>query len=209
MQDALINRTTKLPVFDFDVRSLLDPSRSAAATIDSFRDLPDGWQFGEGRGATKAAHETARQIDTLLLNTAARVIEAFPYLDGGVLVCGRYANEDIEVSCEPDGRTLHLCHAIDDEPFREEDYCDLAFISDYIMRLPWEQRLFGYSTPDTIVRIKADTSGPRFRVPPEIAEPLASALSVPDAKAGASANTSWLVITQTYPANNRYFGALT
>ena len=209
MQDVLVNRTTKLPVFDFNVRSPLDPSRSAAATIDSFRDLPDGWQYGEGLGATKAAHDTALRVDALLLHTAARVIEAFPYLDGGVLVCGRYANDDIEVSCEPDGLTLSLCHAIDDEPFREEDYCDLAFISDYIMRLPWAQRLFGYSTPDTIVRIKADTSGPRFRVLPEMAEPLASALSVPDAKAGASANTSWLVITQTCPANDRYFGALT
>ncbi len=207
MQDALINRTTELPVFDFNVPSPLYPSRSAAATIDSFRDLPDGWQFGEGRGATKSAHETARQIDTLLLHTAARVIEAFPYLDGGVLVCGRYANEDIEVSCEPDGHTLHLCHAIDDEPHCEEDNCDLAYISDYIKRLPWAQRLFGYSTPDITVAIKADTSRPRFRLPAQMGVPLASTLSVPDEKTEPSANTSWLTIIQASLANDRYFGA--
>ena len=209
MQDALINRTAKLRVPNLNVRSPLDPSRSAAATIHSFRDLPDGWQYGEGRGATEAAHQTALNVDALLLRTAARVIEAFPYLDGGVLVCGRYANEDVEVSCEPDGRTLNLCHAIDDEPHCEEDDCDLAFIADYIKRLPWAQRLFGYSTPDTIVRIRADTSGPRFRVPAEMGEPLASARSVLDEKAEVNANTSWLVITQTYPANDRYFGAST
>ena len=209
MQDALTSRASRQWLLDANVRSPLTPSRSAAATIDSFRDLPDGWQYGEGRGATKAAHKTALEVDALLLHTAARAIEAFPYLDGGVLVCGRYANEDIEVSCEPDGLTLSLCHAINDEPFREEDYCNLAFISDYIMRLPWEQRLFGYSTPDTIVLLKADTSGRRFRVPREMAGPLASALSVPDAKAGASANTSWLVTIQACPANDRYFGALT
>ncbi len=209
MQDALINRTAKLRVLNLNVRSPLDPSRSAAATIDSFRDLPNGWQYGEGRGATEAAHETALKIDALLLSTAARVIEAFPYLDGGVLVCGRYANEDVEVSCEPDGRTLNLCHAIDDEPHCEEDDCDIAFITDYIERLPWAQRLFGYSTPGTIVLIRADTSRPRFRIPAQMGEPLASALNVPDEKAEASANTSWHVITQTCPANDRYFGTST
>ena len=210
MQDTLVNHTASLRAFNSlnaIVHGPVEPSRSAAATIDSFRNLPDGWQFGEGQGATDAAHETARKIDALLLRTAARVIEAFPYLDGGVLVCGRYANEDIEVTCEPDGRTLSLCHAIDDEPHCEEDDCDLAFISDYIKRLPWAQRLFGYSTPDTIVQIKAVTSRPHFQIPAQMGEPLASALSVPGEKVAASANTSWLVITQTCPANNQYFGA--
>lgn len=150
----------------------------------------------------------ALKVNALMLQTTARVIEAFPYLDGGVLVCGRYANEDVEVSCEPNGLTLSLCHAIDDKPHREEDDCDLAFISDYIKRLPWAQRLFGYSTPDTIVQIRADTSRPLFQIPAPMGEPLASALSVQNEKAEASANTSWLVITQTCPANDRYFGVL-
>lgn len=185
----------------------LGQSRSAAAAIESFLDLPDGWQYGEGRGATEAAHDTALKIDALLLRTGARVIEAFPYLDGGILVCGRYANEDVEVSCEPDGLTLSLCHAMDDEPHYEEDDCNFDFISDYIKRLPWALRLFVYSTPDTTVRIKADTSALRFRVPAGIGGFPASALGVPEEQAEVSANTSWLVITRTCPAISRSFGA--
>ena len=109
-----------------------DTPHSAEQVIGSFLDLPEGWHYGEGRNATKAAYRTALEVDRLFQNSKARIIEAFPDLDGGVSVCGRYENEDLEVFCSPDGLRLSLCHEVDDVPACEVEDVTIEDVRDYI-----------------------------------------------------------------------------
>ena len=115
--------------------AILTEPRSAESVINSFWRLPDGWQYGEGKGATKGACQTALQVNALFCRTKARVIEAFPDLDGGILVCGRYKDEDLEVFCSPDGVQLGVCHEKDDELIYRQDDLTVADIREYIAKL--------------------------------------------------------------------------
>lgn len=181
-------------------------AKSAAPIIDSFLELPEGWHYGEGRSATEAAARTAKKVDALFLRTDARVIEVFPDLDGGVVVCGRYKNEDVEVVCQPDGRLMGLCHEKDDEPVYEKDDVTLEDITDYVERLPWDLRSFDYSTLDTIVEIRTALKAERFRI---LEMEVGRLFSVPNAlgrKTEQSADMYMLVTIPKYQVTPRFYG---
>ena len=112
-------------------------AKSAAPIIDSFMGLPEGWHYGEGRGATEAAAKAAKKVDTLFLETEARTIEAFPGIDGGVAVYGFYEDQHVEVVCHPGGRRMELYREIDDEPVYENDDIALDDVIDYVEGLSW------------------------------------------------------------------------
>ena len=131
-------------------------SRSAKSVMGSFRRLPDGWHYGEGKGATNGAYLAALQVNALFCSTNVRVIEAFPELDGGIMVCGRYKEEDLEVFCSSDGVQLSVCHERDDKPIYQQDDLTVADVRRYIARLPWALKSYDSCIHSTIVGTSND-----------------------------------------------------
>ena len=98
-------------------------AKSAAPIIDSFIDLPKGWHYGEGRNATETAATMAKKVDSFFTGTEKfRVIEVFPYIDGGIVMSGFYQDYDnISITCKPDSNLVDLCHEVNDEIIYEKE----------------------------------------------------------------------------------------
>ena len=105
--------------------------------ICSFRYLPVGWHFGEGHPATDAAVSMALAVAELL--PSCDDVEAFPGVDGGILVSAYHHDETLEVRCEPDGR-VDFWHEVNDEIVEEQEDVWLAKVVDYLGDLAWEQK---------------------------------------------------------------------
>ncbi len=110
-------------------------SSSVKDVINSFLDLPRGWHYGQGRGATGAAVKAALRVDRLFQESKAHSIEAFPDVDGGILICGRWENEDVEIICFPDGVRFSLCHDKDDSLELEHECITFDDVSECMQRL--------------------------------------------------------------------------
>ena len=121
-----------------DLAFALEASPSAIGRrIHSFGHLPTGWHYGEGYPATDAAVSVALAFAELLPNR--NDIEAFPGVDGGILVCAYHRNETLEVRCEPDGR-VGFWHEVNDVVVEEQQDVWLAKIVGYLGDLAWEQK---------------------------------------------------------------------
>ncbi len=93
--------------------------------IRAFAELPDGWHYGTGTGAAGIAVDTALAVNTLLVDYGARNIEAFPGIDGDVLVAGYRNNDILEIQCHSNGR-MDLVHEIRDEPDQDREYGNIS-----------------------------------------------------------------------------------
>lgn len=105
--------------------------------IRSFGRLPAGWHYGDGRAATNAALSLALTVAELLPD--GNDVEAFPGVDGGILLSAFHGNETLEVRCEPDGG-LDFWHEVDDEVVEEQEDVGLATVADYLGGLTWEPK---------------------------------------------------------------------
>ena len=110
--------------------------QAVAQKIRSFAELPEGWHFGEGVGATEAAVGSALAINTLLADYRARNIEAFPCVDGGVLVHGYQGTDILEIQCDPDNK-VHLVHERKGDLVREQESSSTDDIECYLGELAW------------------------------------------------------------------------
>ena len=104
--------------------------------IRSLRALSPGWHYGEGRGATEAAIDTALEIHHLFLENRVRKIELFPDVDGGILVSGYYEEHTFDVFCTPDGK-INLLHEVNDEDVTERDNLPMDELVNYLGGLLW------------------------------------------------------------------------
>lgn len=104
--------------------------------IRSFRDLSPGWHYGEGRGATEAAVDTALTVHHHFLENGIRKIEVFPDVDGGILVSGYPGQHTVEVFCTPEGHT-NLLHEVDDKEVTERDNLPMDELVAYLGGLLW------------------------------------------------------------------------
>ena len=104
--------------------------------IRSFRDLSPGWHYGEGRGATEAAVDTALTVHHYFLENGIRKIEVFPDVDGGILVSGYPGQHTVEVFCTPEGHT-NLLHEVDDKEVIERDNLPMDELVAYLGGLLW------------------------------------------------------------------------
>ena len=115
-------------------------------TIRSFAKLPDGWHYGSGTGAVDIAVDAALNVNSLLVDYGARNIEAFPAVDGGVLVTGYHGRDTLEVLCCPDGE-MNLVHEIEDELVDEWSGISIREIEEFLGGLEWlPQNLFVHCT---------------------------------------------------------------
>ena len=95
-------------------------SEETKERIKSFADVPDGWHYGEGVGATEAAIERALEVVVLFEDFDARVIEALPMVNGGIQVCGFKWHHEVEVDCDPSGNFEDGSILYDDGDFNYE-----------------------------------------------------------------------------------------
>lgn len=115
--------------------------------IHSFGHLAAGWYYGDGHPATDAAVSAALAVTELLPNR--NDVEAFPGVDGGILLSAYHLSETLEVRCEPDGR-LDFWHEVNDEVVEEQEDVRLAKIVDYVGGLAWEQKKSNLSASCTL-----------------------------------------------------------
>ena len=170
-------------------------AKSASLAIDSLLELPEGWHYGEGRGATDEAAKAAKAVDALLLTTDARAIEVFPDVSGGIMVSSRYGNEGIEIDCYPDGLLMGLYHEINDEPVYEQENISLEDVRTYIGGLQWVSRLFDFYIQCTTARKRGDSRARRFRMLQTAAEYPLSSLIAP--KRGVARNVGMYILATT------------
>lgn len=159
---------------------------SKAEQIQSFAHLPDGWHYGEGRGATPEALSAALEIDGLLINRVEE-IEVFPAVDGGVMVSGYLDEHNLEVMCAPSGR-MDLWHEENNTLVHEQrGISTRAFVS-YLEGLEWTDFSHAYYTDVTLANGLVDSRALPFRSHPVEVSPH-STLDAPFGKAEASVDT--------------------
>ena len=136
--------------------------QAVAQKIHSFSELPEGWHFGEGVGATRAAVDSALIINTLLADHRARNIEAFPCVDGGVLVHGYQGVDVLEIQCDPDSM-VHLAHEREGDLVAEREAVSTDDIECYLGELAWRSiSSFVFSTHSTTAMSWVDIPAPPF-----------------------------------------------
>lgn len=108
--------------------------------IMSFRDLPEGWHYGEGRNAAEPALCEALKILHYFSLHGASAISAYPDIDGGILVIGKYQEHTLEVLCKPSGHT-DMLHDIDGTIAHETHDGEAKDINQYLGELAWPWRL--------------------------------------------------------------------
>ena len=180
-----------------------------ADQISSFRHLPGGWHYGEGRGATEQAIEAALQTYALLKHHDARAIEAFPDINGGILVSGYYENEILEVFCGDDGQ-LDMMHEDDRVVVHEQKNVPLRKIISYFGGLPWAStKLSDFSIPSISAGKNSDSLVWHFEIHPTMAGFPLSIQSVLDNTVDRNASTWPASIRQESPATLQSFGGST
>ena len=114
----------------------LELKQAVEGQIKEFAALPNGWHFGEGIGATEVAVDLALVVNTLLTDYRARNIEAFPCVDGGVLVHGYQGHDVLEIQCDPDNK-VHLVHECNGDLVKEKEDISIDDIECYLGELAW------------------------------------------------------------------------
>ena len=130
---------TELPNIDPIIRQIL-----------SLKFLPDGWHYGEGRGAERTTVDAALRAYRAFQQRGITRIEVFPDVDGGILLSGYYEDETIEILCGPKGN-VHVLYERDDEIAYDEDYASVDEATAYLRELPWN--LIGISSDYFILDI--------------------------------------------------------
>ena len=159
---------------------------SKAKQIRSFAHLPDGWHYGEGRGATPEALSAALAIDGLLVDRVEE-IEVFPAVDGGVLVSGYLDEHNLELTCAPSGR-MDLWHEENDTLVLEQRGISTREFLSYLDDLGWTDFSHAYYTDVTLANDLADSRALPFRsLPVEVYPHLTP--DAPSGRVGASVDT--------------------
>ena len=116
-----------------------------SSKIYSFTALPMGWHYGEGSAPNLGQAATAVQVANLLCMTGAERLNAFPDVDGAVLlnsdIDGTYyeflchSNKEIEISSKDDSN--------------EERTVDIHGLQELLGDRPWENSFALYTHATT------------------------------------------------------------
>lgn len=176
--------------FAFETRSEADDALSAITQrILSFGSLEAGWHFGEGRPATDRAVSAALAVLSVL---HCYEVEAFPGVDGGILVAAYHDTEVLEARCEPDGR-IGFWHEVSDEAIEERENVRLQEIDNYVGGLAWvPKKSNSYESCILSITAREGAGSPASPsgAPRRMVVSPFSMQRVPKEKAAASANTS-------------------
>lgn len=162
--------------------------------IRSFRELPEGWHYGEGTRATETAVELALIMQAVLVSGNASEVEVFPDVSGGILVAGYYEEEMVEIFCKHDG-AISLVHEVGEKVDYAKDDMSAQEAREYVKELLWEVvkwrsvRSFGYFTQNTTVGRGRDLQVLRSRIPQRTVESRSSIPSVLESVVELNADT--------------------
>ena len=140
------------------VSVVAESGTSQSAKIRSFAQLPDGWHYGEGCAATEQAVTAALDVNAQFLMHIPDAVEAFPAVDGGVMVGGYWGGHTLEIVCGPSGR-LDMVHELDDEVAAERSDVSLDEVTAYMGEMGWtpQTNLSEYFILGTSASIRGDS----------------------------------------------------
>jgi hypothetical protein len=131
--------------------------------IHSFRDLEDGWHYGEGVHFQQSTLDSAIFLNQQAIKLALFETDAFPGVNGEVMVAIYLDEHYLEFILEPDG-TVTFCREREDEEVLYRDGLSLQEAKTIILDFSgeiWMQS--DYSTEDaTIVSGNADSLASLF-----------------------------------------------
>ena len=113
--------------------------------ISDLMKLPVGWHYGKGEPAKKAAVETAINISRMLNLAGATKINAFPDVDGSVMLNADLNDVYHEVFCHDASKVTLV---ID---YDQEELSSPFEVQEYLGELEWRpENMFVWSTPNTM-----------------------------------------------------------
>ena len=182
--------------------------------IESFSELPDGWHYGEGCGATEYAVKQAIGICSQLLMHNIEEMEVFPGIHGGISVFGYRDEHVFEVFCDQNG-FIDILHEVNGNTSYEQDYITLHEVVSYLRRLPWmaellaSKSLLGFSTQNCLIK-SYDASQVMLSPSHHTTEEYQSYLQdVPGRTAAPNAGTFFTITTPIYRGPHQSYGELT
>ena len=175
--------------------------------INSFKSLPHGWHYGEGRGADQLAVESALHAYRAFRQFGITRIEAFPSVAGEVLIAGYFEEETVEFLCGIDGG-VNVLHEQEDEIVYDENYPSVENATEFLRTLPWN--LIGKSS---VYSILTTTVGRKEDTPAWLSMPLQQMTAfyqlienAPKNTVVVNVNTSGGITIRESLENHRYFG---
>ena len=175
--------------------------------INSFKSLPHGWHYGEGRGADQLAVESALHAYRAFRKFGITRIEAFPSVAGEVLIAGYFEEETVEFLCGLDGG-VNVLHEQEDEIVYDENYPSVEDATEFLRTLPWN--LIGKSSDYSIL---TTTVGRKEDTPVWLSMPLQKMTAfhqwmenAPENTVVVNVNTSGGITIRESLENHRYFG---
>jgi hypothetical protein len=148
-----------------EVRYIAIPERGikskTARTILEFRQLPVGWHYGDGGPISDWVCVLAWELNRYALSLGLSKTEAFPGVNGEVMVSVYPNGHVLDFTIYPEG-TIRYRHEIDDEDVESEDNLSLADAKQKL--IPFGTTSWNLSdlpTPSISVRNKASTKTSR------------------------------------------------
>ena len=175
--------------------------------ILSFKSLPEGWHYGDGRGAEQASIDSALKTYRAFLRRGIRRIEVFPDVDGGILLSGYHEDETLEILCSPAG-SINVLHEVDEEIVYDEGCVSVDEATAYLRDLPWNLigKSFDYFILDTTVGKRTDSRTWLSMFHQQTEEFLPLMRDVLNRTVAVNADISHRITEPTYLENRLYFG---
>ena len=104
--------------------------------IRSFSELPDGWHYGEGRGATEQAQVTAQKVCSQLPEFGIDM-KLFPGIHGGITIFGCRDSHFFEIFCSENG-LIDILHEYEGNTLPEQDDKSLGEAIQYLRDQLWD-----------------------------------------------------------------------
>ena len=186
--------------------------------LKQFRMLPDGWHYGEGTATPDEIYDLTLEMYSLIAQLGFTTTDAFPCIDGGVLLTVYRRNHYIECLIGAD-KLIDLVHEIDEEEEWQCDSVDVLSAKAGLRKIAaqiWNTNLrmiagqiwhmSGSFTSSITIRGEADLPALHFQNP-RTAEFQSFPESVLMALEGPSAPTLESTIRSASPENLQFFGS--
>jgi hypothetical protein len=170
-------------------------------SILSFRNLESGWHFGQGKPATSSAIGIALELQRTLREMGAEQIEAFPRIDGGIVVSSIKGGDVVDVTCNPDG-SLGLYIERNDAELVDLDSTDRYTLHSLVRFLNWREKAqSGYFIRSTTRTQRGASIALSFNRP-ETAYPSSTTI-VPNDAQERYVSTFLTITTKKYPGTHQ------
>lgn len=182
--------------------SVVSVSDSVVAKILSFARLEKGWHYGNGQPSTKNIVGTALRLRAKLNILGADTIEAFPRLDGSIVVSAINGTTVVDVTCRTDGN-FDLYIEMNDKVTLDVEEVVYSEIVARIRFLEWRgSSRYAYFTPCISPTSEGDSIAPPFSRPTMVSPSLTA--FVPSVVAEPNVSTSPTTTHREFPALRLY-----